>query len=525
LAFDCDEARIDAVFAPLKGCHLPGAAVGVAIDGKPAYRKAFGLANMELPIALSTTMRMRIGSTTKHFVCLAYLLLCEAGLADLDDPVGKYVPEVHGVIRDVTIRQLMGHTSGIRDAVELSWLFSGTGHPVSSQDLLSLYRNLGTVNFPPGTAFSYNNGGYVLLTFAIERIANRPLEEVLEKRIFHPIGMFDTRLRRFDTDFLPNSATLHTRNRAGDFEKAYLGTALSGEGGMVSTVDDMLRWLAHMDHPFVGSASTWEALKTPQRLVNGTSTGYGLGLITEHYRNVTTLSHAGGVLGGNSQMLKVPAAGLDIVVMVNRHDVLGMFLVNDLLERCLAGLDPPQAERNVAIVTGTFRSPATDRVVQLHGRQGQQYACIDGFDVPVRSGADAVLHPAAGYGMLQQHIHLVGNREHPEALRLQEFGNWDELVAVSTEARTSTDRIRSRYRSDAASVDALVSGPDAELQMTTVGPFGSARFTLEPLAENVWRARSTDPMSWGALLAFDQVSGSFKLNTTRTRGLQFRRCG
>src|ERR1700674_4988641 len=87
IATDFDEGKIRRIFAELDQCSLPGAAVGIAIGGKLVYRRAFGLANMELPLVLSPTTRMRIGSTTKHFACLAYLLLCEEGLAGLDDPL------------------------------------------------------------------------------------------------------------------------------------------------------------------------------------------------------------------------------------------------------------------------------------------------------------------------------------------------------------------------------------------------------------------------------------------------------
>src|SRR5438128_1835507 len=110
-----DEKKIDAVFADLNQCHLPGAAVGIAIGGKPVYRKGFGLANMELSVVLSPSIRMRIYSTTKHFTCLAYMLLCEDGKAGIDDPIGKHLPELHPVSRNVTVRQLMGNISGLRD--------------------------------------------------------------------------------------------------------------------------------------------------------------------------------------------------------------------------------------------------------------------------------------------------------------------------------------------------------------------------------------------------------------------------
>src|ERR1700678_483044 len=126
LAVQFDEKKIDRIFEEVNQCELPGVAVGVAIGGKCVYRKGFGLANMELPISLSPAMRMRIGSTTKHFTSLAYLLLCEEGRAGLDDQLRTYFPELHPVTHNVTMRQLMGQMSGLRDAHDISWQFSGT---------------------------------------------------------------------------------------------------------------------------------------------------------------------------------------------------------------------------------------------------------------------------------------------------------------------------------------------------------------------------------------------------------------
>src|SRR6185312_1659692 len=243
-----DARKVDAIFSELDQCSLPGAAVGIAIGGRPVYRKGFGLASMDLPIVLSPSTGMRIGSTTKHFTCLAYLLLCEEGRAGIDDPIGRHLPELRPVTAAVTMRQLMGHVSGVRDAHAIGWLFNQAQRQAGRAELLALYRKLDDLNFPPGSSWMYNNGGYLLLTLAIERIARQSFDEVLRERIFHPIGMYETAVRRTDTDALPNSAALHAVSAdalkgAREFEKSYRGTSSAGGGGIVSTVDDMLRWL------------------------------------------------------------------------------------------------------------------------------------------------------------------------------------------------------------------------------------------------------------------------------------------
>jgi CubicO group peptidase (beta-lactamase class C family) len=197
------------------------------------------------------------------------------------------------------------------------------------------------------------------------------LEEVLRERVFVPIGMHATMLRRFDTDFVSNSATLHMTRPGGGYIKSYLGCAIAGEGGIVSTVDDMLRWLAHMDAPVVGSSATWAAMRTPQKLTNGVPTDYGLGLVIERYRGVELVSHSGGGMGGNSMMIKVPAAGLDLIVFVNRGDVDAPVLADRVLDECLPGLDKV-GKWSRALASGTFRSPKSGRVIQLLAQDGRQ---------------------------------------------------------------------------------------------------------------------------------------------------------
>src|SRR5688572_21359776 len=108
LAVAFDEQKIDSIFADLNQCRLPGATVGMAVDGRPVYRKGFGMASMEMPVVLTPNTRMRMASVTKHITCFAYLLLCEDGKAAIDDPLGKFYPEFHPVTRRVTMRQLMG---------------------------------------------------------------------------------------------------------------------------------------------------------------------------------------------------------------------------------------------------------------------------------------------------------------------------------------------------------------------------------------------------------------------------------
>ena len=110
------------------------------------------------------------------------------------------------------MRQLMGHTGGLRDSVAISMLTNEPTAPLTDAQMLAYYETIDDVDFAPGTSWSYNNGGYLLLTAAIERLTGQTLDEVLRTRIFQPLGMNDSLLRRWERDFVPNSATLHMVN-------------------------------------------------------------------------------------------------------------------------------------------------------------------------------------------------------------------------------------------------------------------------------------------------------------------------
>ncbi len=537
LTVEFDEKKLDAIFAELDQCLRPGAAVGLAIDGKPVYRKAYGLANIELPVVLSPTIRMRMISITKQCTSLAYLLLCEKGKAGLDDPIGKYCPELHSVTHNVTLRQLMGNIGGLRDAHDISWQFSGTERPVSSDGLLSLYRDIDDVNAEPGTAWIYNNGGFLIVSVAIERITGQPLEEVLRECIFEPLGMYDTLLRRSDKDFVPHSATAHMTNSAGAYEKSsFFGTALAGEGGMMSTVNDMLRWLAHMDAPVVGTAATWKTMTTPQTLANGTRTGYGLGLFIGPYRGVETIYHPGGGLGSNAWMLKVPAAGLDVVVMVNRQDVSSGALLYQILDTCVPNLDPIKAVSSRPFIRGIFRSPVTGRVIRFRmsssgippwTREGQQIASVDGRDIPVAPDDDGVLWPEgmAGVIAMKLGITLTGDPANPSSIRVSDFGNLDDLLPVHAVDEGVARAIVGRYRSNSTGTEAIICDRNDGPWLRTDGRFGSAEFKLECLAEGIWEAESPSTTPWvGGILSFNEDGLGFRFSSLRTRALNFLRC-
>lgn len=521
---DFDAAAVDAIFRDTDRCSLPGAAVGIAFHGVPIYRKAFGVANIEAPVVLSPSTRMRIGSITKQFTCLAFLLISDDWRSRLHDPLSTYLPWLNPAMAAVTVLQLMTHVSGIRDVLDICYQFSGLDKRVSVERLLAMYRSIDDANAAPGSTWMYSNGGYILLSAAIERIAGEPLESVFRKQLFERVGMPSSLLRRWDSDFLENSAVLHYPTSDGTYSKTHMGTELTGEGGIVSTVDDMLAWLAVIDTAALGARQLWDVLTTPHRLANGAGTGYGLGMFIENRHGTKVLRHAGGVLGGTAELLKVPSAGLDIIVMTNRGDLSATLLAEQVLDYCMPGLIGPQRKSVRALLTGNFRSPETGRVVELFGRGERQLAVIDGMEIPFDADEEGVLRTSGIWKHQRTSMIPAPDWSAPTSIHLDNFGSADELTLTIPTSEHSPNAILGRYESAVTATEAMVlQTEDRALELITQGAFGTMAYTLRFLSDNLWRAMSTDGSFMGGTLYFESDGSGFVFNTFRTVNLRFRR--
>lgn len=507
---DFDAARIDELFAPYDRGDAPGFAVGIAIRGRPVYRRGFGLASIELPVMLSPGMRMRIGSVTKHFTALAILLLAEDGLVSIEDSPRRHMPELPDWAETMTLRQLMAHTSGMRDSLDLILHAAGPGTPTTTDFQRDYLAGLDSVNFAPGTSWSYNNGGYVLLSEIVARVSGISFADFLQHRIFTLVGMHDTLLRPLDTDLVANSATLHVPAPGGGWMRGVFGTPIGGEGGIVSTVDDMLRWLAHMNAPRVGTPESWAALRTPL-----TTHGYGLGLFVGRHRGLDTLHHAGAVVGGSSQMTKVLGHDLDIVMMSNgRPSLDGYRLVDAIIDRCIPGLPPLADNVAAAPVVGTFHSAATGRVLKLADQGGAQTLTIGAFTLPTQRDGDGAL----SVPILPTDLRVNASGD-GDTLDMTEFGSKDQFARVTPPAATPAPSISGRYRNNAARLDVIIDTHLAE--MTVTGPLGAMRYALTVLGPSLWEARALGALPLVATIETD--AHGLLLTTGRTIRLAFPR--
>src|SRR5687767_1064890 len=282
---------VDAIFKDFSTDQSPGCAVGATRGGAPLAAKAFGMADLEHGVPLTPQSVFYMASVSKQFAALAILLLERDGKLRLDDRVRTHIPELPDYAAAITIRQLLHHTSGLRDYLTLSALAGNPpDHVITERAVLNMLARQTRLNFEPGAEHLYSNSGYVLLSIIVHRVAGRPLDEFARDRIFTPLNMRSTRFQHDHTAPIAGRAIGYVR-RNDTWRIANSMLDVVGDGGMYSTVDDMLRWATAFERPEFSALLS--RMQQPGTLKNGSAiaSGYGMGLSEGTYRGVRTASH------------------------------------------------------------------------------------------------------------------------------------------------------------------------------------------------------------------------------------------
>jgi CubicO group peptidase (beta-lactamase class C family) len=361
---DATTTQVDAVFSQWDKSNSPGCSLAVYRDGEIVYSRGYGMADLEHGIALSPSSVFHIASVSKQFAAASVALLAQEGRLSLDDQVRKYVPELPDFGKPITIRQLVHHTSGLRDQWELLE-FSGWRYSkdlITDDDVMSLVKRQKALNFAPGEKYSYSNTGYTLLAQIVQRVTGKSFREFTSERFFRPLGMRNTHFRDDFSEIVPDMAYGYVRD--GEvFKTSVTNFDTVGATSLLTTVEDLALWDRNFQDAKVGGPAFLKQLVEQGVLNDGKKIDYAFGLTVGKYRGLPTVGHSGSDAGYRSYLVRFPEQRFGVACLCNIGGVSPIALSEKVVDIYLADrLEPVPA----AQATTDVPQAALERLVALY---------------------------------------------------------------------------------------------------------------------------------------------------------------
>lgn len=370
-------AAVDAVLGNMSQPGMPGCAVGVVQSGTLILSRSYGLADVENGVPISSDTRFDIGSMSKQFLALAILLLESGGKLALDDDVHKYVPELPPYSSKITLRDLLHHTSGIKDYDQLLQLAGwADGDLKSAHDVMWIVERQKSLAFTPGAQYMYSDTNYFLLGLIAQRVTGKPLDNLLREMIFDPLGMSHTSLRTDRWALVPHKAWPYSIED-GKPQLFINAEEPLGDGGIFSTVGDLALWERNFDDAKVGGTHIIDEMQEVRPLNDGSANDYAAGLYLRTYHGLRMIEHSGTSYGYQAEKLRFPERRLSIIALCNRRDGSYVTLSNRLADLFL-GLGASEGRRpalqssktNLERFAGLYFSESASDGVMIEARNG-----------------------------------------------------------------------------------------------------------------------------------------------------------
>lgn len=487
-------AEVDKIFSWVKP-GMPGCVAAASQNGKLVVNRAYGLADLERNVPLTTDSLLDAGSIRKQFVAAAVLLLVEDGRLSLSDDVRKHIPELADFGHTITIDHLLTHTSGIRDWVPLlNW---ASGDP----DAMSMILRQRTLNFVPGTEWSYSNSGYVLLPEIVTRTSGMKFSEFLHKRVLDPLGMTRTRYIDDPQVVIRNRALAYEPQTGGWILDMRLGNERGGAGALFTTASDLVLWNDALASARLGKFVS-EKIQEPATLSNGRKLTYARGL--SHLTNYAgrLVLHSGGAAAYRSIAVHFVDQGISIAVLCNageasdaRDDFAGymfdLFMADKGLRRP-ASTPPPAGITGVDVSgrAGLFFNERTNEPMRLVANNGR---------LAIAGGGPLVTVAADRFRIARVTTNFMSNDE----FELQ-FLSQDQFELESMEGRTTRFRRALPWAPTAAELTACAGRYESDelraaLEMTLTKEGLMGRLNNSPTQSLEFRPVDRDTFQRGML--------------------------
>jgi CubicO group peptidase (beta-lactamase class C family) len=469
--------------------------VGVSEDGRSVMTKAYGMADLEHDVANTPSTIFEAGSVSKQFTAAAIVLLAQEGKLSLDDDVRKHFSELpdYGKGQVITVRHLLQHTSGLRDWGSVAAV---GGWPRGSRTythahVLDIARRQKALNYAPGAHYSYTNTGYNLLAMLVERVSGMPFAQFTKTRLFEPIGMGSTQWRDDFTRVVKGRAIGYRPAAAGQYRMDMPFENVHGNGGLLTTVEDLLRFTENLRTGAVGGPKFVEEMHRQGRLTNGRQIEYASGLFVTRHKGVPEVSHGGATAGYRAFLARYPDQKLGVAVLCNAahanpgmlaHQVADLYL-GDAVASAAAPDEKPVTVDAAALgaLAGSYRDARRGELLRLTV-EGQQLRVMGGPPlVPVGDGRFAAgsmriaFRPAAA-GSARRGLDLIS----PDGDTLRH-----EPVVAWTPTAAQLAAFAGAYRSDEAEVTYTAAVADGRLELRDA--YGG-RIPLTPVYEDTFAA-------------------------------------
>jgi len=347
--------RMDELFSRWNSKCSPGCAVGVFHEGEIIFQRGYGSANLDHGVPITPNTVFYIGSVSKQFTAAAIAILADRGKLSLKDDVRKYIPELPEFERQIRIKDLVFHTSGLRDLYALMSLAEiNVANVLSIDDKLNLIARQTDLNFLPGDEFSYNNSGYTLMAILVERVSGQSLRKFMHDNVFVPLGMENTHFHDNRHEIVRGRALSYSPGRDGEIRLTYLSNFEGvGPGGLYTTIGDLFLWEENFFYNRIPDTRNFLGLMhTKGVLNNGDTLHYAFGLNFGNYKGLKTVGHGGSFMGFRAHYLRIPEHRFAVAVLCNMGDINPANLSNQIVDLYLADV----IEKSLTEYAGTYKN-------------------------------------------------------------------------------------------------------------------------------------------------------------------------
>jgi len=314
--------KVDQLFRGVIGPNDPGCAVGIYRGNKILYSQGYGLANIENDVEITSESVFNIGSTSKQFTAASIIKLEQQGKLSLDDDIRQYLPEIPQYQKMITIRQLLHHTSGLKDYIDLLLLVGLDIDDVTTDsDALNIIKRQKSLNFEPGSEHLYSNTGYFLASLIVKRVSGKTLKDFAHDTLFNPLKMKSTSYINSHKSLVKNRATGYRKGEKGSYTRDVSYWEQNGDGGVFTTVEDLLHWDAVFNSESPENIRLKNALYQKGKLNSGKEISYALGLMYAEHKGLERIYHSGTWGGYRSNLARIPTHNLSVAVLCNNAHI------------------------------------------------------------------------------------------------------------------------------------------------------------------------------------------------------------